>query len=110
MNPIDIRDLALNLDELLGTTGPGRPRFPLLVTRDGQPEAVIIRHQAYAPRLDDFYVADTGDGDDHVNLVCSLCPADQAVVTTWHSTDDRGLGSITNTANQHWRDTHRSKP
>jgi hypothetical protein len=109
VNPIDIRDLALNLDGLLTADGPGRPRFPLLVTSDGDPIAVIIRHKAYAPRLDDFYVADTGDGDDRVNLVCSLCAADQAVVTTWRSIDDRGLGSITKTANEHWRDTHQQR-
>jgi len=107
MNPIDIRDLALNLSDLIAGLDSYRTRGPLLVTRDGEPEAVIIRYKAYAPKLDSFYVADTGDGDDKVNLVCSLCPADDAVVATWRSIDCHGLGSITTLANTHWRENHR---
>ena len=106
MNPIDINDLARDPDAFLAKLH-SRP-YPMLVTRDGEPEAVIIRHTVYAPRLDEFYIADTGDGDDKVNLVCSQCPADDAVVATWLSLDCRGLGDITTTANKHWRENHRA--
>lgn len=109
MNPIDIKDLAADAGRIIGGLPDHTIRGPILVTRDGEPEAVIIRHSAYAPRLDTFYVADTGDGDDRVNLVCSDCPAEDAVVTSWASLDCRGLGSVMDAANAHWRETHRGQ-
>ncbi|NUP24127.1 MAG: hypothetical protein HOZ81_50345 [Streptomyces sp.] len=51
--------------------------------------------------LNDFYIADSGDNDDRVNLVCSRCPADKAVVTTWDSLDCYPLGDINTIANTH---------
>lgn len=60
-----------------------------------------------APKPDPFYVAATGDHDDRVNLICCECPADDAVVATWHSLDCRSLNDINTDANRHWRDHHR---
>lgn len=98
MNPIDIWDLAVNLDDLLTAEGPGRPRFPLLVTRDGDPIAVIIRHEAYAPRLQDFTQTPLGD------LMCHRCEPPQAIA---HYPED--LAVAHRTANEHWRDTHQKR-
>ncbi|MFH8380674.1 hypothetical protein ACH4E7_06990 [Kitasatospora sp. NPDC018058] len=96
MNPIDIRDLALNLDDLIAGLDSHRTRDPLLVTRDGTPEAVIIRYRAYAPRLHHFTQTTGGD------LICRLCEPVKVVVSC-----AADLGVATEAANAHWRDTHR---
>ncbi|MGW4810513.1 hypothetical protein ACWEPB_02560 [Kitasatospora cineracea] len=51
--------------------------------------------------LNGFYIAGTSSNDDRVNLVCNHCPADEAVVTSWHSLDDYGLGDINTIALTH---------
>lgn len=107
MNPMEITDLAKDLDGTLSQLADRQFIGPILATRHGEPVAIIIRHEVYAPRLDNFYTADSGDGDDMVNLVCSQCPADAAVVATWHSLDCQGLGKTLDAANRHWADNHR---
>jgi hypothetical protein len=96
MNPIDIRDLALNLSDLLAGLDSHRTRGPLLVTRDGEPEAVIIRHRAYAPRLHHFDI--TPDN----RLLCLLCPPESGAF----GRPLQHLGEAIEWANAHWRDTH----
>jgi hypothetical protein len=67
---------------------------PLLLV-DGDDElAVMIRAQAYAPRLDDFEVTLTGA------VHCKLC--DSAEVAS-----SRLLGDALDAANRHWADRHR---
>ncbi|MFJ5070207.1 hypothetical protein ACIQC7_27740 [Kitasatospora sp. NPDC088556] len=96
MNPIDIRDLALNLNDLIAGLDSHRTRGPLLVTRNGEPEAVIIRHKAYAPRLHHFTQTTGGD------LVCRLCSPAKVIVSC-----AADLGAAVEAANTHWRETHR---
>ena len=92
MRNIDIRDLALHTDEtvrrLHRTAGA-----PLLIADGGEPLAVMIRHQVYAPRLADFEIRHDGD------IKCSLCG-------TVVFLDAYNLGSAHQAANEHWRDTH----
>lgn len=97
MNPIDIRDLASNLDELLAGLDSHKTRGPLLVTRDGQPEAVIIRHKAYAPRLHHFDITPQN------RLHCLLCPPETAMF----GRPLQHLGEAVEWANEHWRTNHR---
>ena len=103
MKPIDVHELALNLSDIIGGLDSHRTRGPLLVTRDGQPEAVIIRNEAYAPRLHDF--AFVGGG-----ILCHRCP-DGPFGPGRIPCDTSSLGVALKAANQHWRDTHReTKP
>ncbi len=100
MNPIDIRDLAAKLADLrdnIASLGLDShlTRGPLLVTRDGQPEAVIIRHKAYAPRLHHF-------GTDHGGIVCNHCEPPTRIPC-----DTSSLAVAIEAANRHWHDTHR---
>ncbi|MFD7416825.1 hypothetical protein [Kitasatospora purpeofusca] len=97
MNPIDIRDLALDLDHLLAGLDSHQTRGPLLVTRDGEPEAVIIRHQAYAPRLHHFDITPQN------RLRCLLCPPGSGEF----GAPLQHLGEAVSWANAHWRETHR---
>jgi hypothetical protein len=97
MNPIDIRDLALSLSDLLAGLDSHLTRGPLLVTRDDEPEAVIIRHRAYAPRLHHFDI--TPDN----RLLCLLCPPE----TGTFGRPLQHLGEAIEWANAHWCDTHR---
>lgn len=98
MNPIDIRDLALNVGSIIGGLDDHTTRGPLLVTRDGVPEAVIIRHKAYAPRLHDFAV-DLG------GIWCRHCAPAERITC-----DTTSLGVAVEAANQHWREQHRNQP
>jgi hypothetical protein len=99
VNPIDIRDLASNLDSLIGGLDDHTTRGPLLVTRDGEPEAVIIRHKAYAPRLHHFEVLPNG------KIACGICPNMTILVER-----PNHLGAAVEAANAHWREQHRNKP
>lgn len=97
MRNIDIRDLALHADEtvrrLHRTAGA-----PLLIADGGEPLAVMIRHQVYAPRLDDFEMRQDGD------VKCTLCGT---VILT---ANPYNLGAAHRAANEHWRGTHQGKP
>lgn len=95
MNPIDIRELAADCDRLIGGLPDHTTRGPLLVTRDGEPEAVIIRHAAYAPRLHDFAIVQGG-------ILCWRCPMPETI-----HCDTSSLGVVLDAANLHWRETHR---
>ncbi|MFB7672900.1 hypothetical protein ACFC26_15980 [Kitasatospora purpeofusca] len=97
MNPIDIHDLARDLDHLLAGLDSHQTRGPLLVTRDGEPEAVIIRHKAYAPRLHHFDITPQNE------LRCLLCPP----ATGTFGPPLQHLGEAVTWANAHWRETHR---
>jgi hypothetical protein len=97
MNPIDIRDLALNLSDTIAGLDSHRTRGPLLVTRDGQPEAVIIRHQAYAPRLHDFSVGQGG-------IRCHHCSPSEHIIC-----DTSSLSIAVEAANRHWREQHQTR-
>lgn len=97
MNPIDIRGLALNLSDIIGGLDSHRTRGPLLVTRDGQPEAVIIRHKAYAPRLHDFAV-------DRGGIRCHHCDPAERILC-----DTSSLGIAVEAANRHWREQHQTR-
>ena len=98
MNPIDIRDFALNVSDTISRLAAWTLRGPLLITRDGQPEAVIIRHQAWAPKLQDFDI--TRDGD----VRCKLCPVPDIIVA-----GPTGLGAALDAANRHWNAIHRTE-
>lgn len=97
MNPIDIGDLAADCDRIIGGLPDHTTRGPIQVTRNGVPEAIIIRAQAYAPRLHHFDINEQG------RLCCLLCPP---------GIRDFGrplqhLGEAVEWANEHWRDHHR---
>lgn len=97
MNPIDIKDLAADADRIIGGLPDHSTRGPVLVTRDGEPEAVIIRHRAYAPRLHDFEPYGGG-------VVCRHCSPVSRVLC-----DVTSLGSMVEAANRHWREAHRGQ-
>jgi hypothetical protein len=94
VNPVDIRELALNLNDLIAGLADHRTRGPLLVTRDGEPEAVIIRHRVYAPRLHHFDITPQGR---------LLCPPE----TGAFGAPLQHLGEAIEWANTHWRENHR---
>lgn len=95
MRPIDIRDLALNVADTIhrmhNRNGP-----PILIADGDQPLAVMIRHQVYAPRLNDYEIRQDGD------LTCTRCTINRTVIVP----NPYNLGSATEAANRHWRDTH----
>lgn len=100
MNTMDIGVLAADCDKIIGGLPDHTTRGPIYVTRDGEPEAVIIRHKAYAPRLHHFDITTQN------KLRCLLCPP---------GTGDFGrplqhLGEAIEWANEHWRENHREKP
>lgn len=97
MKPIDVHELALNLSDIIGGLDSHSTRGPLLVTRDGQPEAIIIRHRSYAPRLHDFAVVPGG-------IVCRHCNPPTRI-----GCDVTSLGCVNEAANGHWRDTHQER-
>lgn len=97
MNPIDIQELAANLTDTIDGLDTHRIRGPLLVTRDAQPIAVIIRAEVYAPRLHDFATERGG-------IVCHHCDTPQHITC-----DTTSLGIMHTAANKHWRDTHQKR-
>lgn len=100
MNPIDIKWFAANADDLIAGLESHRTRGPILVTRDGEPEAVIIRHRAWAPRLHHFEF--TGQG----RMACLLCFGTDA---PWSAPVGDHLGIAVERANAHWREKHMPK-
>lgn len=100
MNPIDIKALAADADRIIGGLPNHTTRGPILVTRDGQPEAVIIRHQAYAPRLHHFDFIVPG------RMTCLLCLGTD---TPWDAPVGDHLGEAVDRANRHWRDVHQPR-
>lgn len=103
MNRVDIKYFRLNADEIIRDLGDRRISGPLYVHRDGEPEAVIIRAKAWAPKLHDFGFARENGGI--AGITCNLCP-DSPVIDGWLES----LGNAIESANKHWRDTHRNDP
>lgn len=97
MRTLDIRELALHVDEYIrrlhrGGFGPA----PILIADGDEPLAVVIRHQVYAPRLKDFEMRQDGD------LTCTLCTINRTVIVP----NPHNLGSAAEAANRHYRDIH----
>lgn len=97
MRPLDIRDLALRADEHIRTLHQ-RQGPPLLITDGDEPLAVLIRHQVYAPRLDQFETRQDGD------LKCTLCS--KVVLTA----NPYNLGAAHRAANEHYAANHQGQP
>lgn len=97
MNPIDINDLAADCDRIIGGLPDHTTRGPIQVTRNGEPEAIIIRYQAYAPRLHDFSFDPGG-------IHCHHCEPAARILC-----DSSSLGVAIEAANRHWRETHRKR-
>jgi hypothetical protein len=99
VNPIDINDLAADADAIISGLPDHRTRGPILVTRDGQPEAVIIRYSAYAPRLHHFDYAGS-------RVVCVPCSGTDR---PWDAPQGEHVGETVERCNKHWRETHMQK-
>ena len=99
MSTLDFHDMSATMRHMITGLADRAISGPLYVAKDGQPLAVIIRAQAYAPRLQDFDVRQDGD------IQCIHCPGQAIVVANPYN-----LGVAAEAANQHWNDTHRGKP
>jgi hypothetical protein len=91
---MDITEFAARADEIIGGLPSHRTRGPVYVSRDGVPEAVVIRASAYAPRLHDF--GPYGGG-----IICHRC-GDYRITC-----DASSLGVMVEAANRHWSEAHR---
>jgi hypothetical protein len=91
---MDITEFAARADEIIGGLPSHRTRGPVYVTRDDVAEAVVIRAEAYAPRLHDFEPCGGG-------ITCHRC-GDYRVLC-----DTSSLGSMVQAANRHWNEAHR---
>jgi hypothetical protein len=92
---MDITEFAARADEIIGGLPSHRTRGPVYVSRDGAPEAVVIRASAYAPRLHDFQPYSGG-------IVCHRCGGSGRIVC-----DTSSLGVMVEAANRHWNEAHR---
>lgn len=99
MNPMDIAELAADADNIIGGLTTGHTRGPIMVTRNGEPEAYIIRAQAWAPKLHHF---DFHQG----SILCTPC---YGTDHPWDTPTGDHLGEALERANKHWRDTHQEK-
>jgi hypothetical protein len=99
VNPMDISELAADADNIIGGLPSHRTRGPIMVTRNGEPEAYIIRAQAWAPKLHHF---DFNQG----RIICTLCYGTEG---KWGAPTGDHLGEALERANKHWRDTHQEK-
>lgn len=95
MNRMDIDAFATNANEIIGGLPSHRTRGPVCVTRAGVPEAVVIRAEAYAPRLHDFEPYGGG-------VICHRCDPPALIPA-----DATSLDVIVRAANKHWHETHR---
>lgn len=99
MTSMDVTDLADTLYSTIGKLTRRQISGPIYVTRGGEQVAVIIRSQAYAPKLDNF--GQNGDGW----MTCSLCAPDGAVI----GPRPLDLGDAVRTANEHWSTRHQEQ-
>lgn len=98
MRNLDIRELALHVDEYIRSFHRGDfGSTPILIADGDEPLAVVIRHQVYAPRLADFEMRPDG------YLSCTRCAGMQAIIAT---DNPYNLGAAAEAANLHYRDTH----
>lgn len=100
---MDITYLASTLYSTIGKLTRRQISGPIYVTRGGEQVAVIIRSQAYAPKLDQFRII---PGDDAVYLTCKEPIGPQCECFAMHD-EGTDLGTMLDTANQHWADNHR---
>lgn len=95
MNPIDVRDLAMNLGAVLRGLTDRTTRHPLYIVDGDQPIAMVLRPQVYTPTLHLFTTNDDGW------LVCGHCSPGAVI-----GPKPTNLADAHQTANEHYRAVH----
>ena len=96
VSTLDFWDMSATMRHMITGLAERNIPGPLYVAKNGQQIAVIIRSEAYAPKLDKFTT--TRDGD----ILCDACSGMRFMVG-----EPYNLDSTVKAANQHWNDTHR---
>lgn len=94
MTSMDVHDPGLGV--MVSRLADRQIPAPLMVNRDDEQIAVIVRSQAYSPRLHHFRQNEEGW------LTCHACPEPTVIISR-----PLNLADALDWANQHWADNHR---
>ena len=100
MSTLDFGDMSATMRHMITGLAERNIPGPLYVAKNGQQIAVIIRSEAYAPRLHLFAIGANNDGTPYI--CCDQCDG-----FNWTMESPRNLGAACEAANKHWRETHR---